>query len=89
MFPGFPGGSVIICLPMQEMQEIQVRSLGGEEPLENGNPLQYSCLRHSIDEAGGLQSVGLQRRTRLSDCVCMHGLVSITFVLHVSSIVVH
>ena len=33
------------------MQEMQVQSLGGEDPLElgNGNPLQYSCLENSID----------------------------------------
>ena len=31
---------------MQKTQEIQVRSLSQEDPLEeeNGNPLQYSCL---------------------------------------------
>ena len=39
-------------LPMQEMQETQVPSLGWEEPLEeeNGNPLQYSCLKNSMDK---------------------------------------
>ena len=33
------------------MQEMQVRSLGGEEPLKkgNGNPLQYSCLGDPMD----------------------------------------
>ena len=32
------------------MQEIQVQSLGREDPLEeNGNPLQFSCLENSID----------------------------------------
>ena len=33
------------------MQEMQVRSLGGEEPLEkgNGNRLQYSCLGDPMD----------------------------------------
>ena len=33
------------------MQEIQVQSLGREDPLEkgNGNPLQYSCLRNPMD----------------------------------------
>ena len=31
---GFPGGTVVrICLPMQEMQETQVQSLGQEDPL--------------------------------------------------------
>ena len=31
---GFPGGTVVrICLPVQEMQETQVQSLGQEDPL--------------------------------------------------------
>ena len=50
---GFPGGSTLIDLPMQESQ---VLSLGQEDPLEkemttnlNGNPLQYSCLGNPMD----------------------------------------
>ena len=33
------------------MQETRVRSLGGEDPLEEGigNPLQYSCLGNPMD----------------------------------------
>ena len=32
---------------MQETQEMQIRSQGWEDPLEEeGNPLQYSCLGH-------------------------------------------
>ena len=36
---------------MQEMQETRVRSLGREDPLEEGvgNPLQYSCLKNATD----------------------------------------
>ena len=31
------------------VQEIQVQSLGQEDPLEgNGNPLQFSCLENSM-----------------------------------------
>ena len=30
------------------MQEIQVRSLGQEDPLEKGSPLQYSCLENPM-----------------------------------------
>ena len=36
---------------MQEMQEMQVRSLGWEDPLEEEmatHSLQYSCLEHSM-----------------------------------------
>ena len=34
-----------------EAQEMQVPSLGWEDPLEeeNGNPLQYSCLKNPTD----------------------------------------
>ena len=35
---------------MQETQETWVQSLGWEDPLEwDGNPLQYSCLKNSVD----------------------------------------
>ena len=36
---------------MQEAQETQVQTLGGEDPLEeeNGDPLQYSCLENPMD----------------------------------------
>ena len=59
------------------MREIQLQSLGSENPLENGidNPLQYSSLEkematHSsilawripwMEKPSGLQSKGLQR----------------------------
>ena len=54
---------------MQEAQEMQVRSLGQEGPLEeDGNPLQYSCLESPMgEEPGGLQSMGSQSQTQLSD----------------------
>ena len=31
------------------MRETQVYSLGGEDPLEKSNPLQYSCLGNPMD----------------------------------------
>ena len=34
---------------VQEMQEIRVRSLGQEDPLEEGMATQYSCLENSMD----------------------------------------
>ena len=53
------------------MQKIQVRSLGWEDPLEegNGNPLQYSCLENSMDRGAWEATVhGVAKsRTRLSD----------------------
>ena len=44
-FPGAADGKGIL-LPMQETREMQVRSLGREDPLEQ---LQYSCLENSMD----------------------------------------
>ena len=66
---GFPAGSVVKDLPvMQETQETQFRSLGWEDPLEEGPATHSSILASRIprtEEPGGLQSVGLQSRSRL------------------------
>ena len=46
------------------MQEMQVRSLGGEDPLEEGMATHSSILAWRIpgtEEPGGLQSMGSQR----------------------------
>ena len=46
------------------MQETWVRSLGGEDPLENEMAIHSSILAWKIprtDEPGGLQYMGLQR----------------------------
>ena len=46
---GFPGGSEVKNPPaVQEPQEMQVRSLGQEDPLE-WDPLQCSCLENPRD----------------------------------------
>ena len=62
---GFPCGSVIKKPPaMQEAQEIQIRSLGQEDPLEEGMTTHFSILAWRIpwtEEPGGLQSMGSQR----------------------------
>ena len=49
---GFPGGTTgkQTCLPVQETKETQVQSLGLEDPLEEGNPLQYPCRENAVDE---------------------------------------
>ena len=52
----------IKCLPA--MQETQVRSLGGEDPLEKEMATHSSTLAWKIpwrEEPGRLQSMGLQR----------------------------
>ena len=51
---------MIICLPMQEMQEMQVQSLGQEDPLEEEMSTHSSILAGKIpwtEEPGGLQSM--------------------------------
>ena len=35
--------------PMQETQELRVRSLGQKDPLEYSNPCRYSCLENPMD----------------------------------------
>ena len=52
------------------MQETQVQSLGQEDPLEKGKASHSSILVQRIswtEETGGLQSMGSQSQTRLSD----------------------
>ena len=34
------------------MQESQIQSLGGEDPLEKGMATQYSCLENPMDRGG-------------------------------------
>ena len=52
------------------MQETRVRSLGGEDSLEKEMATHSGTLAWKIprtEEHGGLQSMGLQSRTQLSD----------------------
>ena len=64
-FKGFPGGSMVKNPPvMQATQETVVRSLGWEDPLEEGTATHSSILAWRIpgtEEPGGLQSMGSQR----------------------------
>ena len=59
MAPGFTSGSVVKNPPA--MQEMQVRSLGWEDPFVlgegNGNPLQYSCLGNPMDRGAWRSTV--------------------------------
>ena len=55
---------VKIYLPMQEIQEMRVHSLGQKDPLEKEMATHSSILAWEIpwtEELGGLQSLGLQR----------------------------
>ena len=62
---GFPSGSAVMDPPaVQEKQETQVRSLGHEDPLEEGMAIHSSILAWKIpwtEESGGLQFIGSQR----------------------------
>ena len=62
---GFPGGSAVKNPPaVQEIQEMWVRSLGQEDPLEEGMATQSSVLTWRIpwtEEPSRLQSMGSQR----------------------------
>ena len=61
----FPGASVVKNLPaMQEPQEMRVRSLAREDPLEEGMATHSSNLAWRIpwiEEPSRLQSMGSQR----------------------------
>ena len=53
-----------MCLPMQEMQEMKVRTLGQEGPLEEEVATHSSILAWRIprtEASGGLLSMGLYR----------------------------
>ena len=64
-FQGSPGGSVVKNLPaIQETQEMWVRSLGQQDPLEEEMATHSSILAWKIpwtEEPDELQSMGLQR----------------------------
>ena len=63
---GFPGGAVVKNLPVYSGDPRDpglIPGLGRAPRAGNGNPLQYSCLKNSMDreEPGWLQSTGPQR----------------------------
>ena len=59
---GFPGGASGKEPTCQRRRQMCIQSLGQEDPLEEGNPLQYSCLENPLtEEPGGLLSIGSQR----------------------------
>ena len=60
---------------MQDLQETQVRSLGREDPLEEGMATHCSILAWRIpwtEEPGGLQSMGREESDRTEDLAHMH-----------------
>ena len=77
---GFPSGSAVKNLP--PMQETQVWSLDGEDPLQKGRATYSSILARKIpwiEEPGRLQSTGSQRVSQdwgdwahIYVCVCVY-----------------
>ena len=65
MRKSFPGGSVVKCSPaMQKLQETEVQSLDGEDPLEEGMATHSSVLAWRIpwtEEPDGQQFMWSQR----------------------------
>ena len=73
----------MVHLPLQEMQ---VQSLGLEDPLEEKMAIHSSILAWEIpwtEEPGGLQSMGLKSQTRLSDWA--HKFMKLTCLFHFSA----
>ena len=57
---GFPGGSVVKNLPAnaRDARDVGLIPGSGRSPREgNGNPLQYSCLKNSMDREAGQATV--------------------------------
>ena len=72
------------CLPAQETWETGVRSLGQEDPLEEGIATHSSILAWRIpwtEEPGGLPSMGLQSQTWLKRLGTHSGWVIASYVL--------
>ena len=59
-----------MIISLQAMQETQVPSLGWKDPLEKGMTAHSSTFAWRIpwtEDSGGLQSMGSQGQTQLSD----------------------
>ena len=68
----FPGASLMAQMVknLPAMQDTGVQSLGGEDPLGegNGNPLQYSCLQNPMDRGAWWATV--RRVTKSQTQLC-------------------
>jgi len=71
---GFPGGSVVKNPPANARHRGLMPGSGKPPREGNRNPLQYSCLKYSMDR-GACQATGIaksQTRLRLSYWACTH-----------------
>ena len=68
---------------MKKTQEIQVLSLGQEDPLEeeNGNPLQYSCL---VMNRVGYIDTGIQGLSSYPPMILMMCIITVQLLSHSS-----
>ena len=63
LYVGFPGGLVVKNLPA--IQEMQIQSLGQEDPLEKQMAIHFSIPAREIprtEEPGRLQSMGVTKK---------------------------
>ena len=70
---GFPGGSEGKAPACNAGDPGSIPGSGRSPGGGNGNPLQYSCLEISwAEKPGGLQSMGSQSQTGLSEFTSLH-----------------
>ena len=68
IYKGFPGGSDGKESTCNAGDQGSIPGLRGSPGEGHGNPFRYSCLENPwTEEPGGLQSMGSQSGTRLSD----------------------
>ena len=78
------GSMVKNLLPMQETEEMQVQSLGQEDPLKKGMATRSNILAWEIpwtEELGGLKYMGSQRVRHNWECTYTHRLFRGRFVI--------
>ena len=75
---GFPGGSVVKKTKTKTkknhlpMQETLVQSLDWEDPLEEDNPLQFSCLENPTDRGAWRTTVHGVAKSQTLLCISTH-----------------
>ena len=83
LFQGFPGGSVVKNLHANARDTGDLASIPGSRRspwVGNGNPLQYSCLKNSMDREAWWATAHrvAKGQIRLSNWACMHAYYNIS-----------
>ena len=84
-YPDFPGDSLEKTLPANSRDASSIPVLGRSLGIENGNPLQYSCLENFMDR-GAWQAIvcGIAKsQTQLGYRACMSYLDSLVKLMDV------